>query len=567
MSSGGKVKGPKVKGTKFKIGMPKMKNYTEPSVDVKKPGKEKDSDRVGGLFKVKKPKHSKVTPEFPEGEFSGSISPNISLPNVGISVGNKDVELRGPEKIGDEGGVKVEVPTVTLPTISTQGNQGSASGADAKNGFSLSNIEVKPPRIPDIEFDIGASDDDDDKGTTRKGGETQIPTFGVPLPSISSPEGRMNVHGQEILYEGPKMPKVKKAVFVLVDPPSETPLVSTNLAQGGGAMGGMDKGDVQIKIPKIKMKPTFGKLGSKERIDSVSPGSREVEGEEKSKGGHSKMPKVSFSPVKSGLFDVSLKSEGSNTSLNGDSSKDDKTKFSGKIPMPKVELTPSYSTVSGAEEGVELTGKLAKDSGGVGADAKGTKVKSAKVSFPGYSTKMEVAAGVEGGEEVRGAVVSSHARTDMLDRDSSESPSPLIPGFAMGFSSGNAQAWAEEVAKSGEQMTEERETNPWFKLPNFHLKPHSTGFLQITPEGSPQGRRRGEVAEMLEEELTGTFRLQLPTEMGFTSQNVSDEHQVTTTQEGGVTMVTKTTKHMVTMETRTAKSTTTTMTQKRLTED
>ncbi|KAM6958755.1 uncharacterized protein prx [Aplochiton taeniatus] len=560
--SGGKVKGPKVKGTKFKIGMPKMKNYVEPSEEARKPGKEKDSEGVGGLFKIKKPKLGKGSRELPEAEISGSASPNISLPDLGISVGNKEVELHGPGITGDRGGVKVPAPEVTLPTISVQGKQGSATGADTKNGLSSSNIEFRPPRIPDIEFDIGASDDEDKEA--GKGRKMKIPKFGVALPSISPPEGRMNVHGYDILYEGPKMPKVKKAVFVLVDPPPEQPSASTKPPLGELAVGGVDTGDLQIKLPKIKMKPTFGKSGSKERVDYASA-EREVEGEEKSKGGQIKMPKVSFSPGKSGSFDVSLKGEGSNSSLNGDSSKDDKAKFSGKIKMPKVELTSPYCKVSGGDEGAEMAAKLMEDTGlggVVGADGKVTKEKSAKMSFPGYSKKTEV----EGGEEARGDVVSSFARTEMLDRDSSESPSPLVPGFALGFSSGKAQAWGQEEAKSREQMTEERETNPWFRVPKFHLKPHSTGFLQITPEGSPQGRRRGEVGETGEEELSGTFRLQSPTEMGFTCRELSEQHHVTAAQEGGVTMVTETTKRTVTMETRTAKSTTTT-TQKRLMED
>lgn len=86
------------------------------------------------------------------------------------------------------------------------------------------------------------------------------------------------------------------------------------------------------------------------------------------------------------------------------------------------------------------------------------------------------------------------------------------------------------------------------------------GFLQITPEGSPQAQRKGEVGG--ESDVSGSFCLHT-SGLDFATQEMSEEHQVSSTEEGTVTMVTKTTRitrQMVATETRTGESSTTTST-------
>ena len=111
-----KVKGPKMKGSKFKIGMPKMKNI-DPVVDVpvKKPGKENEG--ISGAFKIKK---TKLKGDIPEAEVSGSVLPNISLPaatftgpkvslghiegpDINAKTKHTDVEISAPSKSGQGG--------------------------------------------------------------------------------------------------------------------------------------------------------------------------------------------------------------------------------------------------------------------------------------------------------------------------------------------------------------------------------------------------------------------------------------------------------------------------------
>ena len=191
------------------------------------------------------------------------------------------------------------------------------------------------------------------------------------------------------------------------------------------------------------------------------------------------MPKVSFSTTNTDSFDARLRSEGLSSSLinemdagfhNG--SKDDKGKFSGKIKFPKVELSSPYTKMSSGEEDSEMTVHLISDSAAEGEN-KGLKIKSEKISFSSISKKKGgKGRGWEEEEEMEANVqlVSSHARTEMLDRDSSESPDPWSGDLTMDITPGRAHTLDEAEADSGEQ-----ESSPWFKVPKFTLKPHSTG--------------------------------------------------------------------------------------------
>ncbi|XP_052323310.1 neuroblast differentiation-associated protein AHNAK-like isoform X7 [Oncorhynchus keta] len=559
-TSGTKVKGPKVKGTKFKIGMPKMKNTGDQALDAATKKTEKENEGVSGRFMIKRTKLGKGADVEADAGAGVSVLPNISLPDVGFSVSKgasqegephgpeisaklpkfklPNVELLGPSVAGeggaqinsgqqeDKGGIKFQMP------VGLKSKQGPAesTGTDAstENGFTLPHLGIKSPKIPDTDFDIGASQTGDHGADTSTRQKMKIPKFGVALPAISSPGARVHLKDPDVECEGPKMPKVKKAVFVLVNPQTDHSTMSTSV----------ESGEANIKMPKIKMKPSFGKSGSKENSAALSI-EGDVDGDDKSKGAKLKMPKVTFSPVKTGSFDVTLKGEGSSSSLNGEKdptfqneSKEDKVKL-GKLKLPKIEFSSPYSIIGSGEEDLEMSAKLVNESSGTDRETKGTKVKLGKMSFPGFKKKT-----AKGEEETQDNVVSSSARTEMLNWDSSESQTPMVSiGFVPGKSRGQA------VAESSKKEMEEGEQSTWFKAPKFNLKPHSTGILHITPEGSPQGSRSSLQCQGLDE-TAGTFRLQMPS-MRFSTHEVSEEN-VTTTKKGTVTVVTKTTKHTVT---------------------
>ncbi|XP_024866364.1 neuroblast differentiation-associated protein AHNAK isoform X2 [Kryptolebias marmoratus] len=474
----GKVKEPKVKGKKFKIGLPKKKTGGDVTVGVKPTGESK-------------------------------------------------VQHKGQSNDKDQ----IDIPTaeVTLPSVSLE----TKTGGD--KGNSSFHKEIKVPRIPDIEFDIGTSQDEEgDKTEMDK--KVKIPKFGVPLPSLTSPDRAMNICRPEVQYEGPKMPKVKKAVFVLVKPNEADEAAASASVPKAETTAENKTEEVKGKMPKIKMKPSFGK--SKEKTVAVGS-EREEEEEETSKGEKFKMPKVSFSPGKMGSFDVTQKEDSS--SSNGEkyasphkSSKNDKGTFSGKIKLPKVEFTSPYSKMAASGEKTETIGKMGKDS-----SPRGVREDNRKLGEMAFMSDAP---------ETSTHVVSSHARTEMLDRDSSESP----VGFSTEFSSTKIQTWSEMESRGNE--AEEKDSSSWFKVPKITLKPHTSGFLQITPEGSPQAQRRGEVGG--EADVSGSFCLHT-SGLDFSTQQTSEEHQVSSTEEGTVTTVTQTTRitrHLVTSETRTGES-------------
>ncbi|CAB1424729.1 unnamed protein product [Pleuronectes platessa] len=188
---------------------------------------------------------------------------------------------------------------------------------------------------------------------------------------------------------------------------------------------------------------------------------------------------------------------------------------------------------------------------GLGLKKEEEKSKGGKVEFTSPYGKMAAGEGDTETSVFSKEVVTSHARTEMLDRDSSESPG----GSAADFSSTKVRVWSEVDSKCAE--SEERESSSWFKVPKFTLKPHSKGFLRITPEGSPQAMRKGELGG--EADVLGSFCLHT-SGMDFTTLESSEEHQVSSTESETLTTVTKTTRVtqcLVSTETRTGESSTT----------
>ncbi|CAG12723.1 unnamed protein product [Tetraodon nigroviridis] len=129
-----------------------------------------------------------------------------------------DIHSQGDE--WKKEGRNVEAPDVN---VTTAGFSKKIKGSKFE-----SDVACKVPSIPDIEFDIASQDEDDEKLKTEK--KIKIPKFGIPLPYISSPEARMHGYGQDFQHGGSQIPKVKKAVFVLVNPPqTDVPSTSTSL--------------------------------------------------------------------------------------------------------------------------------------------------------------------------------------------------------------------------------------------------------------------------------------------------------------------------------------------------
>uniref|UniRef100_A0A8C2DTL2 Uncharacterized protein n=1 Tax=Cyprinus carpio TaxID=7962 RepID=A0A8C2DTL2_CYPCA len=415
-------------------------------------------------------------------------------------------KIKGPKVKGSK--FNIGMPKVKVSRLETNINKSGKTDAKFLKGGTDANLQadLQAPKIPELDFDIetARSDTNNSKEDKKQIGKVKIPKFGVPLPSLSSPEANIKSSqgkdhsiniDSEAENESPHVPRVKKAVFVMVNPQME----NTASIDGEASAEIVDE---KLKQPKIKMKPSFGKSRSIEKEKAIYC-EDEVETEGKSKTGKLKLPKVTFSSGQRGSSDVtpSGSDDGTGLSLNG--GKDEKSMF-GKLKLPKVEFFSPYSKDASEEEEMETSLKLRKEPSG---ESKESKVEVRKIS----------------------TIVSSKARTEMLaEREGSESP---VPTVSAGFVS---------VTKS-----EEREETTWFKVPKVTLSPHSTGILNISPESSPKGSKSS--LPCTSEEASGGFYVKMPS-VEFLTREMPSEHLITK-KEGTLTVVTKTTKYTETKST------------------
>ncbi|KAK3570263.1 hypothetical protein QTP86_017117 [Hemibagrus guttatus] len=344
--------------------------------------------------------------------------PDITNPPTDISLQKKEEGEIQVQEMDKEGWQKLKM----------SGNVNADAGLGS--GLSLPKTDIKAP-----ELDYGTvQDDTSDKMNTKPGTMVKIPKFGVALPSLTSPEAKVNVKSPkgsslttnpEIQYEGPPIPKVTKAVFVLVNSQTESYVHVTSKASA-------ETVGKKIKMPKITDKQSFGKSHSKGK-GTIS----EEEDEEE------KMDEE----VKTGAF-----------------------------RLPKLEFSSPYLKNVGEAETFEIG--MEPENKGSTEVSHGTKSKSGKISFPGFKKKSVI-----GDEESKnGSLVSSKARLEMLKENQGfESP---VPNISLGTNILEESESKDDVRNRKD--VEEKEETAWFKIPKVTLSPHSTGILQIAPEGSPK---------------------------------------------------------------------------------
>ncbi|TRY94218.1 hypothetical protein DNTS_027597 [Danionella cerebrum] len=403
-------------------------------------------------------------------------------------------KIKGPKLKGSK--FNIGMPKVKVSAPEMDNNKSGKAGADANI-----RTELQAPKIPELDFDIDTTKVEAGSPEEDKQKKLKIQKFGIPLPSLTSPE--VNIKSSQLKgpslpdmeYVGPSIPKVTKAVFVMVNPQIENPATIASAEIGQAE---------KFKQPNIKMKTSFGKSPDKGKTLQCE---EEVETEAKSKPGKLKLPKVTFSPGQRGSFDVTP--TGSDDSTSPGQNDDEKAKF-GKLKLPKVEFFSPYSKDSSVVEEMEINTR--KETSWEFKESKETKTKSAALSFTGLKTNS--------GED---DLVSSKARTEMLgEREGSESPETTV---SAGFFS--------------VKMNEEREETTWFKVPKVTLSPHSTGILHITPESSPKAIKS--TLPGMSDEATGGFYVKMPS-LEFLTHEMSSE-QKTTRMEETHTVVTKTTKY------------------------
>ncbi|XP_030402561.1 periaxin isoform X1 [Gopherus evgoodei] len=352
----------------------------------------------------------------------------------------------------------------------------------------------------------------------------KLPKFGIVLPKAIQEGGEGHLsRGESKAQEAEtkvKMAKVKKAVFVLVKPKGKGAEATSGLLEGDGeaTAGSLERdGDGKAKVPKIKLKPSFGLSLSKPKAGVEVNGELEPSAKEEGdleKGSKLKLPKLGFS--KTEVTDLGTSGKGSASQLNGEEgelslqngSQDSKAKLA-KIKLPQVEFSSPYKA---AEMDPEMNLKLvraeeAKDEAHISTfmALKAAKLKSPKITFSGFKKK-------EG--EHAGNVVSSAARTEMAllekgERD--QDAKPETSKVSLGFTS---KSKGEYNVERGE--LDGREKSPKFKFPKLAFSPKIRGVLEVTSEQQERGGSSQGEGEKGPGALEG-FKIRTP-KLGFSTQ-------------------------------------------------
>ncbi|XP_072557339.1 uncharacterized protein prx isoform X2 [Paramormyrops kingsleyae] len=224
----GLPKGEGARGKNPSTGSPKLKMGKD--IELEKHGKKKDGEQWSE-FKMKK---------------SGK--------------GTAEMHVENKEKVQG----KLQMPKITLPGIDFSIPKEGTDSCVAK----LQNPEISTKsskfKIPDLEISGSKGTKAESSGSTEHAGKTRASD----APSVSL--------DPEMGYEGPKMPKVKKAVFVLLNPKAEMSQSFTSLSD---EVTSVEPAAAKARAPKSEMKWKEDKESTKQmKKDRVSGADREKAG-------------------------------------------------------------------------------------------------------------------------------------------------------------------------------------------------------------------------------------------------------------------------------------------------
>ncbi|XP_029427531.1 periaxin isoform X2 [Rhinatrema bivittatum] len=525
-----------------KLKMPRIKM---PAIEISG-WKDKTDDDMTVALEGKK----EFQMEDPEGN-----TPQFKMP--GIEIAAPKIKMQA-EYAAD--GTKFESGVSGDAEIAVSGKVKMTDKAHQKGDFSGDEVgKISKVKLPKFEIDLPEVDLD----------------ISSPKLNVETKDAQMKAEHELKSQEGKvKVPKVKKAVFVLAKPKKKEADTSFGLlksdvdAAAGSMEGKVHTSEVKLKMPKIKMKPSFGISRSKPKGTQVNgefdvslreEGNAELSLEDKGKLSKLKFPKLGFATSKPESLDINVNGTGPSSSsaqINGEhnlSLQDNKVKL-GKLKFPNVEFSSPYKT---KEVDTEMSQNLVKTEEPASKDetfgstftaVKAPKFKSPKISFSGFKKK------VEKGEELdaSGNLVTSPARTEMAtlekggDGESKAGIAKISLGFITSKSKGEyivdnseislASGTSKEATSAkavDPSEAESKDKSAKFKLPKFSLSPKSRGVLEIR---SQEQEKRGYFQEMEEEGPSGGFKISMP-QVGFTA-----EEQIIEQKGGSSTRMYKTKK-------------------------
>ncbi|XP_073405368.1 periaxin [Dendrobates tinctorius] len=449
--------------------------------------------------------------------------PKITLPDVGFSRGEgektsvegghtdavsrvKSITSSNIEELELDVGLKM--PKIKMPTIGLPGRKGDddmeisldEESKGKKSLFKMPDVELSTPKSKahgEYEVDQKLSKDLEGGDSPKKSSKIKVerkhdtieedaekkykvklPKLEVGIPKagdveLSPPKLISETKDSEIGIKGLRYEqesdqhegkKTKKNIFSLS---------KTKDKSGGLISYDVDTSpELKIKLPKIKMKPSFGRSKGKGKGSEVN-GEEETEADSSdvtAKLSKIKFPKLGFSSSKGNSGDLNI--NGTSGHVNGETevsaqngSQDGFIKV-GKLKFPKVEFSSPYK---GKEIDSEMNLKLVKteepESKDEGTESSfSSKFKSPKIAFSGFKKK-------EKGED---RIISSSARTEMAtmenvsEGESKSGMGRLSLGFLSSKSKGeytvdNSGIQKDNVGDSGKDKSTK------YKIPKLSL--------------------------------------------------------------------------------------------------
>ncbi|XP_064408739.1 neuroblast differentiation-associated protein AHNAK [Latimeria chalumnae] len=617
-----------LKGKGPEVEIHKSASIDAPGVEVEIPEAKKKMPKIKmptfGLTTSKEDLSGKGQFEPLAEDAEGKIKkPLFKMPDVELStpkiktqaetdVNGIDLDVSLPEHKDTSQGISIKMPKVTMPSFGFSKDKERILSADVSGPAVEVDVKAKRPDVktPDVHIEIPDAE---------KKFKVKLPKVGIALPKgeeeldILSLEPKAEIKGADIRGKGEvkgvrihtkpevdgetegqegklKMPKVKKAVFVLVKPKDDSaglPESDVHTKTGKKQISvespelEVQGKEAKIKMPRIKMKPTFGISHPKSKggevngeVDASTPKKDheiEVSSESKLKTSKLKLPKVALSSGKSGSLDISVNGTGqvngrSETFQNG--SPESRINL-GKIKLPKVELSSPYA--KGKESDAELSSKLVKTeepSSKDGTDLSASPLKGSKfkINFPGFKKKADTS--LEGSESP--TVVTSTARTEMASLEKKgkgdvSAKTKVGAGFTSSKSKGeyivdnsgfslHTESRGEptlkgvhgvDTSETGNGETESKQKSAKFRFPKFSLSPKSRGMLEISSE-QPTYEGSDSLQETGGKESSSGFKIRMP-RIGFKSyeEEHTSEEQILQ-EEGGNIVIVSTSKQIKT---------------------
>ncbi|KAM4020281.1 periaxin [Anomaloglossus baeobatrachus] len=510
---------------------------------------DEDSDS-GHTFKIKMPSFgiSKGTGEAGTEPLHPSESPDlkfkmpkITLPDVGFSGGEESGHIDAVSKVKSitssnieelELDVGLKMPKIKMPTIGLPGRKGDdgmeisldEESEGKKSLFKMPDVELSTPKIKahgeyeldDAKVELKRSKDFEGSDASKKSGKSKderkhdtaeedaekkfkvkLPKLAVSLPKavagdveLSPPKLKLETKDSEISMKGlhseHEGKKVKKNIFALGKTKDKSGgLISSDVDTSLDFEGP----ELKIKLPKIKMKPSFGLSKGKGKGSEVNGEEPEADsGDVTAKSSKIKFPRLGFSSSKGTSGDLNI--NGTSAHVNGETevsaqngSQDGFIKV-GKLKFPKVEFSSPYK---GKEIDSEMNLKLVKteepESKDEGTESSfSSKFKSPKIAFSGFKKK-------EKGED---HIISSSARTEMatMEGESKSGMGRLSLGFLSSKSKGEYTVDNSGIQKDNEGDTS-KDKSTKYKIPKLSLNSKSGAEVESSKEKKGEGSQEG----------------------------------------------------------------------------